>query len=378
MSKKHNIEIHNEEVREIMKEIPGRLIRWGLTIIFLIFSSIIIGSYFFKFKEIVSVPIIITTTNPPASLISKASGRIAQWFVSDGQKVKKGDNIALIKNSTSLEDLVQAEKIILFLDSTGIFNNLDKLVIPEKLKLGEIQDQFNQFYKNWRNYKDYMETNFIIQKIELLQQQIVKQQQFYKLSVDQKGMIKQELGIVQKSFKRYQNLLIKGGISESQLEEARVRVIQSERGYINCIASLKSTELNMINQKRSMLDLNEQHYNSIEQFELNISDNILTLKNQFNNWRDKYLLSSPINGTLTLTTFWSENQVVSVGKRIATIIPTDSSAIVCRAKVPSTGIGKIEIGQNVNIKLSGYPYMVHGMLTGKIHTGYATKSWTIS
>src|SRR5210317_163546 len=100
MSKKHNIEIHNEEVREVMKEIPGSIIRWGLTIIFLIFASIIIGSYFFQFKEIVSAPLVITTSNPPAPIISKASGRIRHWFVSDGQIVETEDNIALIKNST--------------------------------------------------------------------------------------------------------------------------------------------------------------------------------------------------------------------------------------------------------------------------------------
>jgi len=71
VSRKQNIEIHNEEVREIMKEIPGSIIRWGLAIIFLIFVSIIIGSYFFQFKEIVSAPLIITTTNPPAPIIAK-------------------------------------------------------------------------------------------------------------------------------------------------------------------------------------------------------------------------------------------------------------------------------------------------------------------
>jgi HlyD family secretion protein len=85
VAKKQNIEIHNEDVREIMQEIPGSLLRWGLTVIFLIFASIIVGSYFFTFKEVVSAPLVITTTNPPAPIICKASGRIYKWFVIDGQ-----------------------------------------------------------------------------------------------------------------------------------------------------------------------------------------------------------------------------------------------------------------------------------------------------
>jgi multidrug resistance efflux pump len=366
MAKKQNIEIHNEEVREIMKEIPGSIIRWGLAIIFLIFVSIIVGSYFFQFKEIVSAPLIITTTNPPAPIISKVSGRITLWFVFDGQKVKRGDNIALIKNSTNIKDFYRAENIVLQLDSLKIKDNLDKAVLPEKLELGELQDIYNQLYNNWNNYKSYIESNFLPQKIELLRQQMVKQEQHYQLTLQQQKMMEDELEITRKGLKRYESMLNKGGVSEVQIEEARGRVIQSERAFTSFIASVKTTEINLISQKRSLLELQEQHHKELEQFEQNISDNIKVLKNQFKNWRDNYLLTSPIKGTVTLTTFWSENHVVNAGERLATVVPTDSSVIICRAIVLSSGIGKVETGQKVNIKLSGYPYMEHGMLTGEV------------
>ena len=366
MQKKQNIEIHNEEVREIMKEIPGSIIRWGLAIIFLIFVSIIIGSYFLKFKEIVSAPLIITTTNPPAPIISKASGRITHWFVSDGQTVERGDNVALIKNSTNIEDFYRAENIVLQLDSLIIKDNLNQVVLLEKLELGELQDIYNQLYNNWNNYKDYIEFNYLPQKIELLRHQMVKQEQHYQLTLQQQKMMEEELEITRKGLKRYESMLNKGGVSEVQIEEARGRVIQSERAFTSFIASVKTTEINLISQKRSLLELQEQHSKEIEQFEQNISDNIRTLKNQFKNWRDNYLLTSPINGTVTLTTFWSENHVVNAGERLATVVPNDSSLIICRAIVPSSGIGKVEIGQQVNIKLAGYPYMEHGMLTGEV------------
>lgn len=366
MAKKQNIEIHNEEVREIMKEIPGSIIRWGLAIIFLIFVSIIVGSYFFQFKEIVSAPLIITTTNPPAPIISKASGRITHWFVSDGQTVERGNNIALIRNSTNIEDFYKAENIVLQLDSLKIRNNLEKIVLPEKLALGELQDIYNQLYNNWNNYKDYIEYNFLPQKIGLLRQQMVKQEQHYQLTLQQQKMMEDELEISRKGLKRYESMLNKGGVSEVQIEEARGRVIQSERAFTSFIASVKTTEINLISQKRSLLELQEQHSKEIEQFEQNISDNIRTLKNQFKNWRDNYLLTSPIKGTVTLTTFWSENHVVNAGERLATVVPNDSSLIICRAIVPSSGIGKVKIGQKVNIKLAGYPYMEHGMLTGEV------------
>jgi multidrug resistance efflux pump len=368
VTKKQNIELHNEEVREIMQEIPGRLLRWGLAIIFLIFVSIIVGSYFFTFKEIVSAPLVITTTSPPAPIIAKTSGRIARWFVSDGQKVKSGDVIALINNPANLEDFYNVEEIVARTDTLNIRENYEKISLPEKPVLGELQDIYNQFYRNWQNYSDYMTNNFLPRKIELLRQQMEKQEEHYRLALEQKRMLEMELDISRNGLVRYQSLLDKGGVSESQIEEARARVIQAERGYTSFLASLKTTEVNLLSQERSLLDLEEQHHKELERFELDISDNIRTHKNLMRSWRNNYLLETPVNGRVTFTRFWSENHVVSAGERLATVVPADGSEIICRAVVPSSGVGKVEPGQLVNVKLTGYPYLQHGMLTGHIRS----------
>ena len=39
-----------------------------------------------------------------------------------------------------------------------------------------------------------------------------------------------------------------------------------------------------------------------------------------------------------------------------------------RMKVTSIGFGKIKVGQTVNIKLSGFPYLEFGILRGKVET----------
>ncbi len=362
----HTIEQHSEEVQDIMGRIPGNLTRWGLTVVFLIFFSIVIGSYFFKFKEIVSVPMVITTTNPPAPLICKASGRIAQWFVTDGRRVKEGDYIAVIRNNTNLHDLALLEEIVCRLDSSRICEGLETVVLPGKLVLGELQDQYNQFYTNWQNYRDYVENRFLPHKIDLLEQEMVKQQQYYELSLEQQEMMKQELAFAQKQVDRQQVMLEKGGVSEAEVDNARAALIQSKRSYSAFLASLKSTEINLLSQKSSLLEMQKEHHTSIEQYELEIADNLRSLKNAVKSWKDSYLLVSPVDGVVTLTKFWSINHVVSTRERLATIVPSDERTIICRASVPSSGIGKVQVGQRVNLKLAGFPYMQHGILTGTV------------
>jgi multidrug resistance efflux pump len=201
----------------------------------------------------------------------------------------------------------------------------------------------------------------------LLKEQNEKQEQQYQLSIQQQKMMKEELDIARNGFSRYESLLDKGGVSESQIEEAKARLIQSERAYTGFLASIKSTEANLIGQKRSLLELQEQYDNQVQKYETEIASGIKTLKNQIKNWEDTYLLCSPVEGKVTFTKYWSENHVVTAGDRLATIVPVDSSAVICRAVVSSSGIGKIEMGQKVLIKLAGYPSMEHGILTGVVN-----------
>lgn len=368
MRSKQNIEIYNEEVREIMKEIPGSLLRWGLTVIFLIFILIIVGSYFFSYKEVVSAPIVLTTSNPPASLISKASGRISQWFVVDGDKIKRGGKVAIVENPTILTDLLFLENIIIQLDTLQIEDGLYNIVLPKDVVLGNLQNQYNNFYNNWMNYKEYIDHNLLPQKIELLEQQIEKQKQYYNLSLEQKEMIEKEMEMEKRRMKRHRIVMEKGGMSEAEFEEAESGISQSQRNYVAFLASLKSTEISMINQKSSLFELQEQHYNNIEQYKLDIESDLRLLKNMINDWEKTYLLTSPISGTVTLTKYWSENHVVTAGERLATIVPDNTNSIICRANVSSSDIPKIKVGQTVHVKLAGYPYMEHGMLTGQVQT----------
>ena len=60
--------------------------------------------------------------------------------------------------------------------------------------------------------------------------------------------------------------------------------------------------------------------------------------------------------------------MINAGERLATIIPNEETIIIARAFIPSSGLGKVEPGQKVNIKLSGFPYLEYGVLTGVVNT----------
>ncbi len=53
MLEERKLEVHSEEIQEIMGFIPSWMIRFGIVVIFTIFSSILIGCYFFRYPEII-------------------------------------------------------------------------------------------------------------------------------------------------------------------------------------------------------------------------------------------------------------------------------------------------------------------------------------
>lgn len=368
MEENKNIEIHSEEVQDIMGQIPGSLLRWGLTVIFSVFLMMIAGSYFFKFNEMVSAPMVITTSSPPAPLIAKTSGRISKWYITDGQTVTQGSPVALINNPAKLSDVIELEQVIGSISGT-IFKQMDvTTTLPVDLELGDMQELYNQFVKNWNEYHYYINYQPLLKQIELRKQEMTGSEKNHNLLLSQKDMAKKELEFGKKKYARYQSLVEKGGVSESELDDAMSSLIQSERAFFSFMGSLQSSEISLIGQRRALLDMQEQHRNNMVKLETNLTENIRAIGNAIINWKANYLLSAPIDGVVTLTKFWSENHVVSAGERLATIVPVGDQTVICRAKVPSSGIAKVEPGQKANLKLTGYPFMQYGMLRGTVKT----------
>ena len=48
------IEPKSEQVSEILGKPPKWLIRWGISVIFIIIAGLFVGSYFFKYPEVLT------------------------------------------------------------------------------------------------------------------------------------------------------------------------------------------------------------------------------------------------------------------------------------------------------------------------------------
>lgn len=83
-------ELHSEEVHEIINRPPSWLVRWGITLLFSLTVVLIGGCWLIKYPEIVSVPVILTSSVEPRGDHFQGLVKISQanlGKISVGQKV---------------------------------------------------------------------------------------------------------------------------------------------------------------------------------------------------------------------------------------------------------------------------------------------------
>ena len=352
-----------------MVGIPGSFLRWGLFLFFALLAAIIAISWFINSATVVSAPVVITTQNPPAPLVAKSGGKIALLCVSNQESVSEKQSIALIENAADYSDV---KTLASFIDKMQRRRDWNKTVeiydLPLGLSLGEIQNSYSRFCVLWQTFRKYLIQAYLSQKIDLLEKQIKRQEEYTIELLNQKELAGQELQLVATSFFRDSMLYVTStySISINEFEKSKLTHLQSQGSYSSLQGTIKSNEFAMLRLQEARLDLQIKLENEIQQFRLDLDEAFQLLQVSVNQWEEKYLIESPIKGKITFTTYWNENQAIKAGEILATVVPRDESQIIARSVVPNAGFGRVKVGQEVNIKLTEFPHMEFGVLKGKV------------
>jgi len=90
------------------------------------------------------------------------------------------------------------------------------------------------------------------------------------------------------------------------------------------------------------------------------------LNAQIKAWEHDYLMVSPITGIVNQMGIWSNNQNVTAGETVFTVVPFGVSRPRGKAMLPVQGAGKVSAGQRVNVRINNFPDQEFGYLVGKV------------
>jgi HlyD family secretion protein len=208
--KKHHkeVEIRSEELQDIMGKIPHWILRMGITILFAVVLILLIGSYFFKYPDVITAQVVLTGSTPPAGIIAFSSGKLEISDMKDKQDVKAGDYLAVIHNPARTEDVLYLKRFLdkLDLEQDSVF------IMPEKnLQLGNLQSLYASFYVTLFNYNEYMRLQYYPNKIKMTQERIVRYHEQYQSLLRQQKLTEEQTALIDKNHARSANMHEKGG-----------------------------------------------------------------------------------------------------------------------------------------------------------------------
>ncbi len=365
LNQDRTLELRSEEMQEIISAIPNWIIRWGISVIFIAISLLILGSWIIKYPEIINSRIIIITENPPAKLIARTSGKL-NIFVKENEFVKTDTYLAAIENPANIKEVFELKSKLNELD-TLLIEAISNIDFNKNYNLGELQTYYSNFLQSYEDYNFFIETNYHKNKIKSIETQINYYNDLNNNLMQQKEILSKELEISKKNYENDKVLFKKGLIAETKLNN-------SESTYLNKTYILENAEKNIIHNniqlseyEKTIMDLNYLFYEESKEILNSIQENYKKLKSQIAIWEQNYILKSSIDGNISLFKFWSNNQFVNIGDEVMTIVP-NSQDIIGRVYLSGLGSGKVKEGQKVNIKLDSYPYKEFGVVEGRIES----------
>ncbi len=356
-----------EEVQEIMGAMPHWLLRWGTAMVWMLVMTLIGVAVYIKYPDSISGEITVTCPTPPASVISRSTGRI-QLFAKDGEAVKKDQTIGLIEN-TAVYDEVMA--------LTGQMSELEQLVespikllgqtkaLPNYYQLGVLEDVYNRFKNNCEEYILFMELRQNTQKIKSFSQ-------LGSILREEDEVLKEKLLVSRREVAMAQKRLTADSALYQQQALSAMELNQSEQVYMSALNRMHAIKENILKNQEQLTRVNSSS-NDLSltdrgeklMLERKMQMTFKELKTQINFWNQQYVIKAPMDGKLSLFDVWNSNQIVSQGDEVANVIAGGDNAFA-KLKVTGNKFGKVKKGQKVKVILDSYPSSEYGIVFAEV------------
>jgi len=358
-------EIRSDEVQEILSHVPTWTIRWGITLIFFLIVMLLSLSWFVKYPDIISGSMILTTENAPIRLVSKTAGNITQISVHEGAMISAGDVISVVENSVSKEEILWLQNFSQEIEQLLIDSSFILSVLNSDFAFGELQSGYNNLSKACFDYQKLQLSTFEQVRMDALSAKIKNYTKLKAITKRQIRITKSELKNVKYVYDENLKLFNKGTISKMELyrEESKYRQKQMELENLN--KSIAEQQINMGNLEQELRGLQFNYSDKITTLKKEIKLYLNSVQSGLENWELTYRLTSPISGKLIYLSDWKNNQFITTNTPLFAIIPNNQDYVV-NVQIPTSGYGKVKIGQQVRIRLNGFPAVEYGYLTGDI------------
>ncbi len=358
--------LRSSEIHDLISNKKSFLSRWAIFLFFVIFSILLISTNFIHYPEIIKVRSKLIGFNAPKEIYSKKDGKIVRLFVKNNDYVFKGDMLMWIESNADHKEVLYLDKL---LDSCIILLKKNKLDTENLFfttnyftQLGELQSNYEQFMKIYQNYSNSYFNGYSQKKIEYILSDIngiiTSTNNLYK----QKNIIEEDIRLINEGYVSNETLFKEKVISSQDLRIEKSKLLNKQLNIPQIDASIITNQAFIREKKREIFELG---HIDLEQ-KLSFTQALFTLKNLVKKWKEEYIITAPIDGIVILSVPLQENHYVNNANILGFINPKYSK-YYAEVILPQANFGKVQIGQNVQLRFDAYPYNEFGIVNGNFH-----------
>lgn len=298
----------------------------------------------------------VTTINPesrPQTITSRISGRVEKWYVKEGDQVKKNDTIAFL--SEIKEEYIDPQLISRWQNQV---RNKEDAIRSYEQKIKAINDQVDAINASLR-LKTQQTRNKVAQA----------RLRLHSDSIDMVSSIN-NLNVAEDQFKRYEELLEKGIISRTDLENRKVKLQEAiskktsaENKWINSRNDLINSEIELNNLlqefNEKLMKTESEKFSSLSTL-YEAQATLTKMQNQLTNYAMRaqfYYVTSPQDGYISRSFSQGLGEIIKEGEAICSIVPKTREKTI-ELFVAPVDLPLIHIGQHIQITFDGWPAFV--------------------
>lgn len=356
-------DIHSEDLQEIISKPPSWLLKRGISFVLLTVLIIFGLSALIRYPEILTNSMRITTDNAPKVVTNKIEGKLVKIVVNEGEEVEIGQILGYMESTA---DHDQVLKLLELLTSIRIEGNIDseklrELTSPTNIQLGELQAAYQNFYEAFLSYVSVKEGGISLKRRNILEQEMDNIRQQRRRAEEAHQLQTTAVELAKQEFDKYKILAARNVISPMELQKQEALLLTKLQGLPQSESIILNNQAASLARSKELAELDNQ----IEEVKMKFIQSMNSLISETEIWKQQYILTSSSRGRVIYGSVLQEGQHLTQTTEVFYVYSQNSSYFG-EMYLPQRDFGKIQIDQEVLIKLRSYPYEEYGFLRGKI------------
>jgi biotin carboxyl carrier protein len=353
----------SDEIEEIIDYRPHWTVRRGPAIILAILLLLILLSCFIGYPDRITAPIRLVSSISPVHVQSNSAGFIEKLFIKNEETVKQGDILAFIRSNANHQEVIKLRDWLNQIDYADTSKLREILLSPLPLvsNLGELQDTYEGFKKTFLESTQILSEGYYQSKKRGLKKDLEYLSNLKNNIVRQKELLDKDYELQKVEYSAKESLMKDKVIAPLEFNQEKSRLITKQHALEESNSTILNAEMMKQKKQTELLDLEKVMVDQKNIFH----SSLFTLKSAMQTWMDKFIIIAPIGGKVLYKSPIEEKQLVTSNQELF-YIESYTGTYYAIMMAPQVGLGKLENGQRVILKLESFPSEDFGHLEGRI------------